>query len=216
MAPVHGISWDDRKRRSVSAIASAAAVMVSAGALATTAHASSHLVSVIVRAQPGQGAAADQQVTSLGGQIERHIALINAAVADVPANTVPELDASPAVAQVTLNASVHLLGATYGLPSVPYDPAADVNSMYNIEGMDGAHAYWNAGYTGQGVGVALIDSGVTPVNGLATSGKVINGPDLSFESQNRVAHQPRYVRSRHAYGRDHRRPRQRGDVGELQ
>ena len=55
--------------------------------------------------------------------------------------------------------------------------------MYNIEGMDGAHAYWNAGYTGQGVGVALIDSGVTPVDGLSTPGKVVNGPDLSFDSQ---------------------------------
>ena len=37
--------------------------------------------------------------------------------------------------------------------------------------------------TGAGVGVALIDSGVTPVAGLNAPGKVINGPDLSFESQ---------------------------------
>ena len=37
--------------------------------------------------------------------------------------------------------------------------------------------------TGAGVGVALIDSGVTPVAGLSTPGKVIYGPDLSFESQ---------------------------------
>jgi serine protease AprX len=37
--------------------------------------------------------------------------------------------------------------------------------------------------TGAGVGVALIDSGVSPVKGLAGAGKVINGPDLSFESQ---------------------------------
>lgn len=36
---------------------------------------------------------------------------------------------------------------------------------------------------GAGVGVALIDSGVTPVAGLHGAGKVINGPDLSFESQ---------------------------------
>ncbi len=39
MVPVHGISWDDRKRRSVSAMATATALMLSAGALATTAHA---------------------------------------------------------------------------------------------------------------------------------------------------------------------------------
>jgi serine protease AprX len=37
--------------------------------------------------------------------------------------------------------------------------------------------------TGAGVGVALIDSGVSPVPGLNGAGKVINGPDLSFESQ---------------------------------
>ena len=37
--------------------------------------------------------------------------------------------------------------------------------------------------TGKGIGVALIDSGIAPVKGLAQPGKVINGPDLSFESQ---------------------------------
>jgi serine protease AprX len=39
-----------------------------------------------------------------------------------------------------------------------------------------------AGYTGKGVGVALIDTGVVPVAGL-TSGNVANGADLSLESQ---------------------------------
>jgi serine protease AprX len=33
------------------------------------------------------------------------------------------------------------------------------------------------------VDVAIIDTGVSPVEGLATPGKIINGPDLSFESQ---------------------------------
>src|SRR5206468_12783889 len=47
----------------------------------------------------------------------------------------------------------------------------------------GAQAWWAAGYTGQGVDVALIDSGVAPVQGLNSAGKVISGPDLSLESQ---------------------------------
>ena len=47
----------------------------------------------------------------------------------------------------------------------------------------GANAFWNAGYTGAGVDIALIDSGVVPVDGLLMPGKVVNGPDLSFESQ---------------------------------
>ncbi|MDH3471164.1 MAG: S8 family serine peptidase [Acidimicrobiia bacterium] len=47
----------------------------------------------------------------------------------------------------------------------------------------GATPFWLEGSAGGGVGVALIDSGISPVEGLLTSGKVINGPDLSFESQ---------------------------------
>ena len=47
----------------------------------------------------------------------------------------------------------------------------------------GANDYWKAGFDGSGVDVALIDSGVLPVDSLDDPGKVINGPDLSFESQ---------------------------------
>jgi serine protease AprX len=65
-----------------------------------------------------------------------------------------------------------------------YDPASDMNSMYNTTRYVGATAFWGAGYTGAGVDVALIDTGVAPVEGLTTAGKVINGPDLSLESQN--------------------------------
>src|SRR3954471_14531869 len=47
-----------------------------------------------------------------------------------------------------------------------YDPSADMNSMYNTTAYSGAAAWWNAGYTGAGVDVALIDTGVSPVAGL--------------------------------------------------
>ena len=36
--------------------------------------------------------------------------------------------------------------------------------------------------TGQGVTVALIDSGVAPVAGLNRTGQVVDGPDLSLET----------------------------------
>jgi serine protease AprX len=72
-------------------------------------------------------------------------------------------------------------GASWG--SSAYDPASDPYSMQNITAADGAQAWWNAGYTGSGVGVAVIDTGVSPVPGLNGPDKVINGPDLSLESQ---------------------------------
>ena len=63
-----------------------------------------------------------------------------------------------------------------------YDPATNTGSMYAIEAMTGAHTAFKAGWTGKGVDVALLDTGVAPVQGL-TSGNVVNGPDLSIDSQ---------------------------------
>jgi serine protease AprX len=73
-------------------------------------------------------------------------------------------------------------GASWGASA--YDPSSDPYSMQNITAGAGAQAWWNAGFTGKGVDVAVIDTGVAPVTGLSASGKVINGPDLSLESQN--------------------------------
>ncbi len=64
-----------------------------------------------------------------------------------------------------------------------YDPLTDPYSMAAITATTGATAWWNAGFTGQGVDVAVIDTGVSPVPGLDAPGKIIHGPDLSLESQ---------------------------------
>ena len=72
-------------------------------------------------------------------------------------------------------------GASWG--SSAYDPASDPYSMQNITAGDGVQSLWSAGYTGKGVDVAVIDTGVAPVAGLSSPGKVLNGPDLSLESQ---------------------------------
>ena len=59
----------------------------------------------------------------------------------------------------------------------------DLGSMYRSLGAIGAGEMWNDGWTGKGIDVALIDTGVVPVDGLSAKGKVVNGPDLSWESQ---------------------------------
>lgn len=73
-------------------------------------------------------------------------------------------------------------GASWGSSS--YDPTTDPYSMQNITAGDGVQDWWNAGLTGEGVDVALIDTGVAPVPALSGNGKIVNGPDLSLESQN--------------------------------
>ena len=64
-----------------------------------------------------------------------------------------------------------------------YTPTTDAGSLDTTTMATGAQAYWKAGYTGKGVDVAVIDTGTAPVPGLSTAGKIVNGPDLSFESQ---------------------------------
>ena len=71
-------------------------------------------------------------------------------------------------------------GASWG---ADYDAVVDPNSMYATAAYTGAQAWWSAGYTGRGIDVAVIDSGVSPVAGLDAPDKVIYGPDLSLESQ---------------------------------
>jgi serine protease AprX len=88
-------------------------------------------------------------------------------------------------ATVATAAAVGILGA---IP-VSAGPAAaldlggsvDTGSLDEITAIIHARESWAAGYTGQGVDVALIDTGVAPVPGL-TSGNVVDGPDLSFDS----------------------------------
>jgi serine protease AprX len=78
-----------------------------------------------------------------------------------------------------------------------YDPVANKGSLYNIAEVVGAHDAYQRGYTGKGVGIALIDTGVAAVPGL-TGGNVVNGPDLSFDSQNpALAHVDGYGHGTH-------------------
>src|SRR5688500_13273547 len=57
-----------------------------------------------------------------------------------------------------------------------------VTELDHVAAVVGADKMRGRGYDGRGVGVALVDTGVVPVKGL-TSGNIVNGPDLSFESQ---------------------------------
>jgi serine protease AprX len=138
----------------------------------------SSLVSVIVRELPQAGDGPERLVRDLDGEVGRHIGIIDGFVATIPADAVDDVSAASGVWSVTPNARIQLHGLMDG-----YDADHDANSVRWVNKVMGAHHYWNDGYTGSGIDVALIDSGVAPVNGLTYAGKVVNGPDLSFESQ---------------------------------
>jgi serine protease AprX len=57
-----------------------------------------------------------------------------------------------------------------------------LGSMYNVVDQIGARAMWEQGFTGQGVNVAIIDTGFAPVPDLVDSGRVMYAVDLSAEA----------------------------------
>jgi serine protease AprX len=133
-------------------------------------------VSVIVRSVSGGTQQIEAAVTSMGGAIERRLSIIDGFSASLPSDALPILRQLPGVVSVTENAVLEPEDGTF-------DPADDANSMYSTTRYSGASRWWDAGYTGAGVDVAVIDTGVSPVEGLSAPDKVIYGPDLSIESQ---------------------------------
>ena len=133
-------------------------------------------VSVIVRAVQGSEAGVEDAVARLGGTVTAHLDIINGFTAELSRGALNALHANPAVVSVTPNAD---LAPT----SSNYDASGDANSMKRILDSLGTRSWWDRGYTGAGIDVAVIDSGVSPVTGLNGAGKVVYGPDLSLESQ---------------------------------
>ncbi len=142
-------------------------------------------VAVIVReANPGSDAA-EALVEQVGGTVGDQISIIGGFTATVPAAALSVVAASPAVISATVDHQAADLTAGWQDATNLGDfvPNEWDGSMLHVGYQLGVNEYWRAGYTGTGVGVALIDTGVAPVEGLAGNGKLINGPDLSFESQ---------------------------------
>jgi serine protease AprX len=74
-------------------------------------------------------------------------------------------------------------GAAAASASGSYDPSSDPYSMANLASQMGASSWWDAGYTGAGIDVAVIDTGLSAVPALSGANKIVYGPDLSITSQ---------------------------------
>jgi serine protease AprX len=134
------------------------------------------VVSVIVRTLPGGPWDLEDSVRALGGTISRRLGIINGFAASIRTGAIHSLEQSPGVLSVTTNAGIHLMGLVDGVDPNKF-PGSWTKVAHNAHLLD----MWQRGYIGTGIDVALIDSGVAPVSGLDR--QVINGPDLSFESQ---------------------------------
>jgi len=98
-------------------------------------------VRVIVQYKQVPTAAHYATMAGRGGRLHNKLHSIKGAAFTIPASALPALEADPAVASVTIDHPMQLMDDTT-------DAAIGVASA------------WNSGFTGAGIGVAVIDSGI--------------------------------------------------------
>ena len=75
----------------------------------------------------------------------------------MPRDAVDDLRLVPGVLSVSPNSDVHLSGVVDGM-----DPNKDAGSWVRAVKNTDLHEMWQRGWTGRGIDVAMIDSGVAP------------------------------------------------------
>src|SRR4051794_40906595 len=200
-APSHGVTWGGIPMHAKRAMTVAVATLVAAGltgpatASAAALTSSADKVSVIVREAAGSGDVPEKAVSAFGGSVGRQLEILGGFTAEVPADRLDALRAVAGVQSVTQDAGLTLSGKDVE------SQAAQAGSLYTIANeVTGASAMWDAGYTGKGVDVAVIDSGVVPVEGFKTAGKVVYGPDLTLESNGPAKNLDTYGHGTHMAG----------------
>jgi serine protease AprX len=143
---------------------------------------------VIVQAEPGSLPAVGAAAADLGGQVVSSQDSLDTMVVDMSEHAIQRLRDAKSVRSVTDDTKVRLqdtglLGSVTSTVTNLLGPTGLPGDMTNVTRLTGAHTFWKNGYTGQGIDVALLDSGVLPVNGFMTPNKLVIGPDFSFESQ---------------------------------
>jgi serine protease AprX len=158
---------------------------------------------VIVNGDPGTAAQTRALIENEGGRWVMSLDSLDGGIADVPANGVEPLRNSPWVRGVVVDKGAGSFSAT-ATPAV-VDPK-------NIEKLDdialatnAQNAQWT-GIHGQGVDVAIIDSGVAPAKGMqpwrikhidVTTGKLVAGSDAVYD---KVGHGTHMASSRATHG----------------
>ena len=188
-----GVSWG--KRRFIVAVLVTALTALGC-AVAPFARASdAATIDVIVRRDPAVTVDLEALVRGVGGTVRQPLPVIKGVAATVPTDQVAVLEAQPGIVEVTEDRTLTMDtpapttgwasgNAAFDFVEQDFGKSHGGSSFSslttdNLAEVTGADKAWGSA-TGRGVDVALIDSGVLPVPGM---GPIVNGPDLSFESQ---------------------------------
>ena len=125
--------------------------------------------SMVVQARPGHESQARREITAAGGVVDADLPYVHGFEATLTGPQVAAVAASPAVHSVSINHQVTFEDLTYD----------DTTTASNFARTSEATVAWAAGHLGGGVGVAVLDTGVSSMPDF--DGRIVFGPDLSGE-----------------------------------
>jgi serine protease AprX len=134
----------------------------------------SRTISVIVGKLDASDRSLEQTVVAGGGRIGRVLPIIDGFEARIPARLVPSLGLNFNLRSISLNRKVQMSSASYDDSTVasPYVKSTGIST-----------SAWAAGNYGDGIGVAVLDTGISEMNDFTANGmRVVHGPDLSGEN----------------------------------
>lgn len=120
-----------------------------------------NFVKIIIQKWSATDPTAEQRIEELGGKVTLQLPIVDGFSAEIPADRVADLEGLEGARSITLDRRVQVQGSSTdssNLKSV-YPKAVRATNM------------WKKGHTGEGVTVALIDTGITEVTDI--SGRVL-------------------------------------------
>jgi serine protease AprX len=130
----------------------------------------------ILRARDGRVEALERDARAAGADVRRRLAIIDSLSVRVTPAAGKRLAGSPALAAVAIDGVARPQQTSRNEIT---DVRNDKGSMQRITAQVRADQLWSSGATGAGVDIAVIDTGVAPVQGLA--GKIVNALDISLD-----------------------------------
>jgi len=154
---------------------------------------------VVVETRPGSEKSVAAAIRARGGTAHP-LGIVPAVAAKVPRASLARVARLSGVTAVVPD-RVGRLFSDDPPDALPAPAVDDAVSMASTIAATGATEYRAAGLTGAGVGIALIDSGVTRVAGLDAPGQVVDGPDFTADAADPLtAHRDFYGHGTHMAG----------------
>jgi len=133
---------------------------------------SAGMVEIVVQGRVGGSAAAlAEGIRAAGGEILTPLPIVDGFEVRVDAGRIDALAGQAGVVAITLDRAIDF-------ETVSYDETGTASAFV---GASRAHDAWRAGHLGQGIGVAVLDTGVSEMPDFA--GRLVHGPDLSGEGK---------------------------------